>query len=555
MSLACFIADCGGIQNVTRVLIPDDDLVFEVRDIDLVTGTPPSMDDVDGQTCVGIDRALGQVRYKKPATLTSADLLAVGKQIANQQRGMAQAREVVTECEFRPQWHVSPPQGLLNDPNGFVFHNGQYHLFYQWSPHSCEHKDKYWAHLVSKDMLDWQGQPIALTPSDWFDSHGVFSGHAVSHGDELMLFYTGNTRIGEQRDRHTTQCLAVSTDGVTFDKKGPVVATLPPQVTPHCRDPKVFYHNNEWLMLLGAQREDLRGRLAVYKSNNLHDWVHHGLYGEEMGDFGYMWECPDMFQLNGRWVALIGPQGIASTSPHHTVPHHNGYVDVELSDEQGITFSGFKNLDHGFDFYAPQTLATPDGRRVLVGWMGLPDEINQPSIDNGWIHQLTGLRELTYQDERLIQRPLQELKSMRSPVEVFELNHSSRDLGTKSFELQVELEWGSEFALFKDSHHELKIILDADTHTLLLDRSQTLIREGDQVRELSLSSSTVTLQILADSSSVEIFINDGEYVMTSRVFTPLNATSITLSGCATFSFWRLALPKLNSASSNQEGCE
>jgi beta-fructofuranosidase len=141
---------------------------------------------------------------------------------------------------------------LLNNPNGFIYHQWQYHFSYQWHPYPWVHKDKYWAHLTSKDLVNWQWQPVAFTPSDWFDSHGVFSGHAVSHYDRLMLFYTGNTRVGEQRDRHITQCLATSTDGLHFIKHGPVVPELPPGVTAHYRDPKIIRYHDRWLMLLGV---------------------------------------------------------------------------------------------------------------------------------------------------------------------------------------------------------------------------------------------------------------------------------------------------------------
>jgi beta-fructofuranosidase len=124
-------------------------------------------------------------------------LLQVGRLISARQRQDISAYTASVEYDFRPDWHISPPQGLLNNPNGFIYHQWQYHFSYQWHPYPWVHKDKYWAHLTSKDLVNWQWQPVAFTPSDWFDSHGVFSGHAVSGGDRLMLFYTGNTRVGE----------------------------------------------------------------------------------------------------------------------------------------------------------------------------------------------------------------------------------------------------------------------------------------------------------------------------------------------------------------------
>jgi beta-fructofuranosidase len=259
-----------------------------------------------------------------------------------------------------------------------------------------------------------------------------------------------------------------------------------------------------------------------------------------MGDFGYMWECPDMFELNEQLLVVVGPQGIESDSQHHTIPHHNGIAKAVLSDDGDITLSEFRNLDHGFDFYAPQTMLTADGRRVISGWMGLPDEDDHPSVDSGWIHQLTMLREMKFVDGKLIQMPIEEMTSLRGEQHKLSLNNSGADLQTKSFDLTTTLEWGSTLSLFKGEAHQLDIRLDSESRTLFLDRSKTEVRQGDKVRELALTDSEqVELRILADTSSVEIFINQGEFVMSSRVFTPKQATGIVLEGQAQLDIWTL----------------
>ncbi|MEI8633163.1 hypothetical protein P4S72_16290 [Vibrio sp. PP-XX7] len=187
-----------------------------------------------------------------------------------------------------------------------------------------------WAHVSSPDLVNWTEHPVALTPSDWFDSHGVYSGHAVQHDDQLMVFYTGNVRIGEQRQRMTYQCLATSTDGLNFYQARAVIETLPPNVTAHCRDPKVLRHGDHWLMFLGAQLTSGLGRLASYRSEDLINWEFSGIYGNELGDFGYMWECPDLIEVDGQLLAIICPQGIPSNSPHYQIPHHNGYLKSDI---------------------------------------------------------------------------------------------------------------------------------------------------------------------------------------------------------------------------------
>jgi len=540
MLQAC-IENCGGISNIARVLVYQDQLIFEVKSADLIA---------DHQRKHHFNSALSQITVNRDHSVADAQLAALGVLIEQEQLKALANIDVKNGDTFRPNWHIAPPSGLLNDPNGFILHDGQYHLFYQWNPFACEHKDKYWAHMTSKNLVDWDFQPVALTPSDWFDSHGVFSGHAISHNDQLIAFYTGNVRVGEQRDRLTTQCMAVSHDGIRFEKQGPVVPGLPEGVTPHCRDPKVIKLGEKWLMLLGVQTEELKGRLAVYQSDDLRNWQFDKLYGEELSEFGYMWECPDLFELDGQKFVVICPQGVKPDSVYHTVEHSNGYLRAELSPEGELQLSDFQILDHGFDFYAPQTLETEDGRRVLSAWMGLPDEVNHPSVDCGWIHQITCLRELCLRDGKIIQQPVRELQSLRGGAVSFNLNNSSYLAENNSYELEAELEWGTTLKLFKGSDQE--VIISLNSGLLKLDRSHTLIREGDRVRELALQSDKVKLHILADTSSLEIFINGGEYVMSSRVFVEPDACAISLDGNADFTLWPLNPASITSAQNSIE---
>lgn len=508
---------CGGQKNLRRVLKAEGQQFIEVVDASLLTSATQSWIKLD---------VLGETQLVVPSEsqLNEEQLLELGTVIDANLRELAQECSGPTECEFRPSWHVAPPQGLLNDPNGFIYHNGEYHLFYQWYPYACVHKDKYWAHLTSKDLVNWEWRPLGLTPSDWFDSHGVFSGHALSNGDELMLFYTGNTRIGNERFRQTTQCLAVSENGIDFKKLGPIVPELPPGVTEHIRDPKIVKRGDEWLMFLGAQTIDLKGRLAIYTSKDLKQWQFKGLFGDEIGDFGYMWECPDFFELNGQNFVVAGPQGIESDSKHHTIPHHNGIFKAEFSDDNTPILGGFQNLDMGFDFYAPQTMETPDGRRIMSGWMGLPDEIEHPT--NQWVHQLTALRQLTFADGKLMQWPIAEIEALRTEKQSLNLSEGDtfHGLATKSFDMEIVLDNGSELKLHDSGEEYVSIRLE--DNTLYFDRTHTQIQQGDKIRELKLDSAGAELRILSDNSSLELFINGGEQVMSARVFT--NGNGITL---------------------------
>lgn len=528
--LLAMLEQCGGVENISRILNPDSRIILEIKDQDLLK---------EDAAIESYNPCLKQVTFLIPSSAAAADdsdsikqqLLEIGRLISQQQLKMASNYLTPVDCPHRPKWHISPPQGLLNDPNGFIYHQGEYHLFYQLYPYGCEHKDKHWVHLSSLDLVNWHWKSLVLMPSDYFDSHGVFSGHALSYEQELLLFYTGNVRIGEDRVRQTMQCIASSSNTTDFIKHGPVITELPPNVTPHCRDPKVIFYNNKWLMLLGAQREDEVGRLAIYESLDLKNWSFVSLCGDELGDFGYMWECPDFFKLNNQEFIVICPQGIKSPYASNTVKHHNCILKAFFDNDNRVIMSDPQTLDHGFDFYAPQTLESKDGRRIMCGWMGLPDEVNHESCDNGWVHQLTALRELSYHNDRLIQLPLAELSSLRETKVSIEPHQKSIDLKSKSFELIATLEWGSCLSLYCSESSCCEIRLNAEKQVLELDRSNTLIREGDTLREFALPGlDQVKIQILSDNSSLEIFIDDGRAVMSARVFTPEHATVIKTQG-------------------------
>ncbi len=283
-------------------------------------------------------------------------------------------------------------------------------------------------------------------------------------------------------------------------------------------------------MLLGAQTDDLKGRLALYQSEDMLNWEYQGLLGDELGDFGYMWECPDFFELSGQHFVVLGPQGVKSNSQFDTNPHRNRIFSISEQNDSKFSFEQEWTLDYGFDFYAPQTTLTEDGRRVMVGWMGLPDDINQPTIENGWIHQLTMQRELIYQDGKLTQKPIVELEQLMSEAQAVTLGSDPIDIETKSFELTVTLDSHCTLSLMENQQYRITLAFDPDRQAIRVDRSQTISCSGDTVREVTQVGRKVKLAVYADNSSLEIFINDGEKVMSGRAFTPEDATCISLTG-------------------------
>lgn len=427
---------------------------------------------------------------------------------------------------WRPNWHLAPPVGLLNDPNGFVQHQGRYHLFYQWNPLACKHGAKFWGHWSSADLLHWRHEPLALAPAEAYESHGCYSGSAIVDNGHLMLIYTGNVKHPDG-SRTAFQCLARENAEGEFDKIGPVL-DLPNGYTGHVRDPKVWQHHDYWYMVLGAQDLSLQGKVLLLRSSDLLTWqllgeiAGSGLNG--LGPFGYMWECPDLFNLSGADVLICCPQGLPAESDHYLNTFQSGYFVGQLDYDKGqFSHGDFHELDLGFEFYAPQTTLTDDNRRLLIGWMGIPDgdEFYQPTVEHGWIHTMTCPRELTLEAGKIIQRPARELCQLRGEVQlwqgiaqeapVWDITHAEVEIVTdRSFHVDIggelELAWDGEW--------------------LRLSRNNR--RSGEREQRVW-RGALRHLTLMCDASSVEIFINDGQAVMSSRYF-PVLPAQLTFSG-------------------------
>ncbi len=437
---------------------------------------------------------------------------------------------------YRLTYHLMPPVGLLNDPNGLIQFKGVYHVFFQWNPFDTAHGAKFWGHYTSKDLVHWREEPIALAPSEWYEKNGCYSGSAVEAGGKLHLFYTGNVKQ-EDGTRETYQCLAVSEDGIHFEKKGPVLR-LPEHFTAHFRDPKVWKKGKLWYMVVGAQTLDEKGAAVLFHSKDLYHWEEAGtIAGSGMNgleDFGYMWECPDLIHLNGKNVLLVSPQGLMPEGDLYHNLFQSGYF-IGALDYERVKFQHgpFTELDRGFDFYAPQTFLDESGRTILYGWMGITDELEeyQPTIANGWVHALTLPRELELRDGKIFQKPVEELKQLRKGREVVE-GHICEGI---SVELLVDFVKSGHFEItFRSEAH---LSFDSDKLTL---KRRNLRTGGLETRSCKIASVS-KLRIFMDHSSLEIFVNDGEEVFTARYFPKPDDVTISIHGEAKFNWtkWNL----------------
>ncbi|MFD1068101.1 glycoside hydrolase family 32 protein [Oceanobacillus locisalsi] len=437
--------------------------------------------------------------------------------------------EKVNNSIWRQQFHIQPPYGLLNDPNGFAFYQGKYHLFYQWFPFGPVHGMKHWYHVESDDLVHWEEKGLGIAPEYDHESHGVFSGTGMVKDDLLYLFYTANKR-DQNWNRESSQSFAVmDEEGKLAKQEKPIISKQPEGYTANFRDPKVWKSGNQYYMIIGAERENHTGCVLIYKSADFLHWNFEGELKTNFEHFGYMWECPDIFQLNGKDVLMISPQGLEPEGDFYQNIHNSGCFIGKLDLENYYFHSNvFQELDAGFDFYAPQTTQAPDGRQILIGWMGLPD-MNYPSDKDMWANCLTIPRELCIIHDKIYQTPVKEMNKRRGSLVEWQgyVNKEERHLENfsgQTYELICDLELENGKAGLKlrtGKQEETLIYLDTNLQKVVLDRTNSgePVSEGyGSIRQVAYADKKVSLRIFVDVSSVEIFVNEGEFVFTARIF-------------------------------------
>lgn len=446
--------------------------------------------------------------------------------------------ELVNSDKWRNKYHIMPPIGWINDPNGLCEFNGEYHCYYQYSPLSPTGGLKFWGHTASKDLVNWEDKGVALYPDIKEDKDGVYSGSAFVKDDTIYFFYTGNVKHPGKHDyiltgREQNVILVTSKDGINFSEKKVLLRNedFLGNMSLHVRDPKVWEENGAYYMVLGARTKDDKGCILLYKSKDLHNWEFVSVPAGKLDNMGYMWECPDTFKLGDKDVLLLSPQGIKAEGYKYNNVYQCGYVVGEfINNKKEFNHGKFVEIDRGFDFYAPQTFKDSKGRRIIIGWMGVPDAVEHknPTIDNFWQHQLTIPRELVLRNDKIYQIPVVELEALRkgdsvknevllneNPIlEIFE-NHT--------FELKINFENSTEFEI--EFRENCKLSFSNRVFKLELRKSGY----GRDVRVVKIDLVN-SLRIFSDNSSLEIFLNGGEEVFSTRIYNDAIDTTLKLKG-------------------------
>ena len=445
--------------------------------------------------------------------------------------------------KFRPTYHFSPLYGWMNDPNGMVYKDGEYHLFYQYNPYGSKWGNMSWGHAISQDLVNWKHLPVAIAP----DALGtIFSGSAVVDFDNTAGFGAGAIiAIYTQNSDRQVQSIAYSTDnGRTFTKyeNNPVLTSEARDF----RDPKVFWYENtkRWIMVLAVGQE-----MQIFSSLNLKDWIFESRFGEGQGAHGGVWECPDLFELpvegtnDKKWVLLCnlnpgGPFGGSATQ--YFVGSFNGKEFVNESP------SKTKWMDWGKDHYATVTWSdAPDNRRIAIAWMSNWQYANDVPTSQyrspNSVPRDLGL--FTVDGETYLQSaPSPELLALRdaSKKRSFKVNgtRTIKEMipgndGAYEIELTIENQHADVigFRLYNDKGEEVDMQYDMKEKKFSMDRRKsgevsfnenfpmltwTAIEQGRN--EEQGGKEALKLRLFVDKSSVEAFGDGGRFVMTNQVF-------------------------------------
>ena len=452
--------------------------------------------------------------------------------------------------EERPAFHLSPKVGWMNDPNGFSLYQGQYHLFYQYHPYSTKWGPMHWGHAVSRDTLHWEFLPAAIAPDMPYDKDGCFSGSAIELDDgRQLLMYTGVRQVWSEDGRKQdiqTQCIAVG-DGLNYQKYegNPVLEgkDIPEGFSVYdFRDPKIFRNEDgSFGCVIGNRTEDGSGAILLYRSEDGFHWEFQSMLDRSYNEFGRMWECPDLFRLDGQDILVTSPQDMRALG----LEFHSGNGTMALMGEirdGKFLRDNVQAIDYGLDFYAPQTLEGPDGRRIMIAWMQNWDTTAGCPEDAKWFGQMTTPRELTIRNGRLIQNPVRELENLHGRRVAYKnvvVNEevSLNGVYGRVLDMTVTVKPGDEkgyerfrLKFAKGSQHYCSVSYRPNTSTLRMSRTHAGFNR-DFVHERKCrvrnQSGEIKLRIILDRFSAEVFVNDGEQALTMTFYTPQTADGIS----------------------------
>lgn len=417
--------------------------------------------------------------------------------------------------QFKPEKHFSAPIGWINDPNGFVYFRGEYHLFYQYYPYGSFWGPMHWGHAKTKDFVNWEHLPVALAPDMQYDKDGCFSGSAIVKDDVLWLMYTGNV-LNEDGTVSQIQNMAYSNDGIHFEKikQNPVaVGSILPDdfIIADFRDPKLFEKEGRYYAVVAAKHKDDVGTVVLLGSEDLIDWKFESVFLKGSKEQGFMWECPDFFEIDGKSYIIVSPMRYQKSG--NDFANLNSTVLISGKVDWGNkTFvpEQIKELDHGQDFYAPQSTIDDKGRRIAVAWMhGWGRTVVPHELEHKWSGNMTIPRVLVPDGNNLRQEIPEETLNQLTQVEIGQVVKGAG-------QIDIPITSNKVFRLGEDSDF---ILFGYEDGEVFIDKSNQKIEitgeEEWSVNRRAVDIVANHLQVIIDKNTIEIFVNQGQETLTS----------------------------------------
>ncbi len=474
---------------------------------------------------LNVKLAVDKVDYFVPLAINQAQLLDISFQGDRRMKGdvkdfvcwremkYSNTFDTTNSEKFRPLYHHTPTYGWMNDPNGMFYKDGVWHLYFQYNPYGSQWENMTWGHSTSRDLIHWEAQPLAIE-ADWLGA--IFSGSCVTNGNDVVAFYTS-------AGQHQAQSMAVSKDGgKTFEKfsGNPVLTSN----VPDFRDPKAFWNEDAkiWNLILAAGQE-----MRIYSSRDLKEWKYESSFGSEYGNHGGVWECPDLFKINNKWVLLcnINPGGpFGGSATQYFVGNFDGHK-FTCESMPKVT----KWMDYGKDHYATVSFYNaPENRRVVLAWMSNWQYANEvPTKQFRSANSIPrDLGIFTFGEETYV--------SVVPSKEMLAVRGAKAKKPTEACEIVVDMKSSADITLSNAMGEQVVMRYDAQKQTFSMDRMKSGDASFSEAFPIVTTAPTYgsirQLRIFIDKCSIEAFDADGKMAMTNLVFPSVPYDNVKVKG-------------------------
>ena len=440
---------------------------------------------------------------------------------------------------YRPKYHFTVKKGWVNDPNGFCYFNGKYHLFYQYFEEPYPGRIS-WGHAVSDDLVYFEELEPAINPNSYYDKDGCWSGSSFVKDGILYLMYTGHSCT--ENGVVQTQNIVISEDGYNFKKYegNPVISLkdLPSNCTiEDFRDPSIYEENGEYYVLIGNKSKENVAQLLLFKSKDLLNWKYERTLISS-NDLGYMLECPSSFKTNNKRVLIMSPQGLKSKENDFWNVYSSIYI-IGSKNLIDLDYTKYKEIDHGLDFYAPHIISNGN---IMISWMNIWERENRlMEMNSKWVNAFTMPRRLSLKNNKLIQKPFESFNNYFINEKTFE-GKIKKEINIKELKGRykhhhIEFNYGGELSVKLLKKEDKYLEIKYENNNLIFDRRNSLYliksykeeKSCCNYRVINLPKKRIILDIYIDGPYVELYINDGEEVMSMTCFHPLDYEDISLS--------------------------